>query len=57
METFPPLCLFVVVLILGFVLGLVVFNHVATIKEEKRADNGDYEVAMREKRGEGVIRF
>ena len=47
METFPPLCLFVVVLILGFVLGLVVFNHVATIKEEKRVDNDDYETDMR----------
>ena len=47
METFPPLCLFVVVLILGFVLGLVVFNHVATIKEEKRADNDDNEVQIR----------
>ena len=36
-ETNPPLCLFVVVLIQSFVLGLVVFNHVGTIRDEKRA--------------------
>ena len=36
-ETNPPLSLFVVVLIQSFVLGLVVFNHVGTIRDEKRA--------------------
>ena len=38
---------FLAFLILFFTFGLVVFNHVATIKEEKGADNDDYDVEMR----------
>ena len=36
-------------LILIFIFGLVVFNHMATIKEEKRRNNDDNEAEMRKR--------
>ena len=40
---------FLVVLFLIFTFGLVVFNHGATIKEEKRGKNDDDEAEMRKR--------
>ena len=40
---------FLVVLFLIFTFGLVVFNHRATIKEEKRGKNDDHEAEMRKR--------
>jgi len=46
-EVNPSLCLFVVVLIQAFVLGLVIFNHVATIRDEKREDTDETAVEIK----------